>query len=434
MPTQWFSLWSRSLDMARIAVYITGHFRNFNETWPHYEALLLQHPCDIYIALWDVRNWADPTPVTEADIRAVCPDAKHIQVLSSDQPLDFYHHTRAFASQLYGLHAIFNVIPSTYDWYVRLRTDLHFFDTDLLGPLAPTADLWLPEKVWHTEANYPARDVFNDYAWIGSYEISAYIASIYTAMRNLPTTYMEQLFAWHLRAYPHPLRIGVIPGTVALDRRTRGHDLYLPESHDLTRRRRERELHAIYINLDRRTDRRAEIEAECSRMGLPVERFPACVSPLGPGQGCTLSHLSVLKLARERGYPSVLIFEDDFQFLIPRVQWLDLVTHLPKDYDVVMLSYNLFKSEPYNERFGRALDVHTASGYIVHSRFYDTLIATMEEGYRLYCETGAHWLYMNDQFWKRLQPTCRWYYSLLRVGKQRAGYSDLGQKFIDNGI
>jgi hypothetical protein len=113
---------------------------------------------------------------------------------------------------------------------------------------------------------------------------------------------------------------------------------------------------------------------------------------------------------------------------------MDLITHLPEDYDVVMLSYNLFKSEPYNDRFGRALDVHTASGYIVHSRFYTTLIATMEEGYRLYCETGAHWLYMNDQFWKRLQPTSRWYYSLLRAGKQRAGYSDLGQKFVDNGI
>ena len=420
--------------MARVAVYITGHFRTFNESWPRYEALFVRSPCDVYIALWDVYNTTDPTPVSEEDIRAVCPEATSIQILPSSQPLDCYGHTSAVAGQLYGLHAIFQVLPTTYDWYVRLRTDLYTFDTDILAPVAPTADLWLPEKVWHTEPNYPARDVFNDYVWIGSYAISAYLAATYTALRDLQPTYVEELLGRRLRAYPAPLRIGHIPGTIALDRRTRGQDMFLPESHDLTRRRQERELHAIYINLDRRPDRRADLEAECDRVGLPVERFSACIDPRGPGYGCTMSHLSVLKLARDRGYPSVLVFEDDFQFLISRPHWWDLVAHLPADYDVVMLSYNLFQSEPYDARFGRALDVHTASGYIVHSRFYDALIATMEEGYRLYCETGEHWLYVNDQSWKRLQPVSRWYYSLTRVGKQRAGYSDLGEKFVDNGI
>jgi len=192
-------------------------------------------------------------------------------------------------------------------------------------------------------------------------------------------------------------------------------------------------MHAFYINLDHRTDRRAEIEAECARMGLAVERFPARTS-VTPTHGCALSHLEGLKLARDRGLPEVLLFEDDFQFLISRDQWTDLLAHLPADYDVVMLSYNLLQSEPYNDRFGRVLEVQTASGYLVHARFYDTLIATLEEGYARLLETNAHWIYMNDQYWKRLQPTSRWYYSLLRVGKQRPGFSDLGQKFVDNGI
>jgi len=100
----------------------------------------------------------------------------------------------------------------------------------------------------------------------------------------------------------------------------------------------------MYINLDRRTDRRAEFEAECDRLGITVERFSACIDPRGPSYGCTLSHLTVLKCARERGYPSVLIFEDDFQCLITKSQWEDVLAHLPEDYDVVMLSYNLFQS------------------------------------------------------------------------------------------
>ena len=71
----------------------------------------------------------------------------------------------------------------------------------------------------------------------------------------------------------------------------------------------------FYINLDHRTDRKEEIEKELRDIGLPFERFSAI--PTCPGIiGCGYSHLSVLKEARRRGYKNVLIFEDDFEFLI----------------------------------------------------------------------------------------------------------------------
>lgn len=57
-------------------------------------------------------------------------------------------------------------------------------------------------------------------------------------------------------------------------------------------------MRGFYINLDRRTDRRAEIEKELE--GLAMERFPAVSHPNG-AIGCTMSHLACLKLARERG-------------------------------------------------------------------------------------------------------------------------------------
>lgn len=190
---------------------------------------------------------------------------------------------------------------------------------------------------------------------------------------------------------------------------------------------------SFYINLDSRTDRREQFEDECRRMDLSVERFPALRS-IGPAQGCTLSHIEVLKLARARGYPSVLVFEDDFQFLVSKEEFSSVLESLPRDYDVVMLAYNLAHSEPYNARFGRALDVQNAAGYIVHSRFYDTLINTLEEGYNQFLAyPDMHWIYINDQYWKRLQPVSRWYYSLLRIGKQRAGYSDLAGRITNYG-
>ncbi len=190
---------------------------------------------------------------------------------------------------------------------------------------------------------------------------------------------------------------------------------------------------SFYINLDSRTDRREQFEAECAKMEIRPERFPALRS-IGPAQGCTLSHIEVLKLARDRGYPSVLIFEDDFQFLVSIAEFSDVINSLPNDYDVVMLSYNLNHGEPYDDRFGRVIDGQTTSGYIVHSRFYDKLIDTLEEGYRGFlANPDVHWIYIIDQYWKRLQPGSRWYYSLKRIGKQRASYSDLAGRVTDYG-
>ena len=69
--------------------------------------------------------------------------------------------------------------------------------------------------------------------------------------------------------------------------------------------------HIVYINLEKRSDRREEIENELNDFQLHYERFEAIHD--NPGiLGCTKSHLRVLKLAKERGWKYVLILEDDF--------------------------------------------------------------------------------------------------------------------------
>jgi glycosyl transferase, family 25 len=193
-------------------------------------------------------------------------------------------------------------------------------------------------------------------------------------------------------------------------------------------------MHAFYINLDRRTDRREQIENELKDKGLHVERFCA-IEHASAAIGCTSSHLSVLKLARERKYESVIIFEDDFEFLVSTEEWNQLIARLPEKYDVVMLSYNTDKSEPYDDDFDRVLETQSASGYVVHSRFYDVLIDRLEEGVQLFIKNPHHhWLYINDQYWKALQPVSEWYQFKTRLGRQRAGFSDLAERFVDYGV
>ena len=96
----------------------------------------------------------------------------------------------------------------------------------------------------------------------------------------------------------------------------------------------------FYINLERRTDRRDLIEMDLNKVSIKAERFVGI--PFEPGiVGCGKSHLSVMKLAKERGYKNVLILEDDFTFLTDR-ETLDkslntFFNDVGDDYDVCML-------------------------------------------------------------------------------------------------
>jgi len=194
----------------------------------------------------------------------------------------------------------------------------------------------------------------------------------------------------------------------------------------------------FYINMDHRIDRKEQIEWELRKVGLPFERFPGI--PTSPGIiGCGYSHLAVLKEARQRGYRNVLIFEDDFQFILDKTDFWNYMGKVLEDlpsYDVIMLGYNINSWKPsHSIRVNKVLSAQTASAYIVHSKFYDELIALYEWALPLLESTGKHWIYANDQVWKELQPNSEWYATVTRVGKQRASMGETGTEpvFCDYG-
>ena len=192
----------------------------------------------------------------------------------------------------------------------------------------------------------------------------------------------------------------------------------------------------IYINLDRRMDRRDQIENELESKNLTYERFSAISHPTIGLVGCGLSHLSVLKIAKERKLENVLIFEDDFQFLISLEEFEKQMEYLwdwqeNNNFDVCMLSYNLFQSQDISKHFLRVLDAQTASGYIVNYKHYDTLINLLEKSMPLLESTGKHWLYANDQVWKQLQRDNMYICFKIRIGQQRASFSDNSNCFCD---
>lgn len=194
----------------------------------------------------------------------------------------------------------------------------------------------------------------------------------------------------------------------------------------------------VFINLDRRTDRLAEITGEFARMGIEgAIRFPAVEHTVG-AVGCMKSHLAVIKMAKANNWTNVLIFEDDFMFIVDKPTFhtaLKIFFRTKIPYDVLMLSYNLRAVQEINGLVGYARKAFTSAGYIIHSRMYDEIISVFEENIpKLEAEPHKHYLYALDTCWFPLQATKEWLYLKKRIGIQRPGFSDIENKVVAYGV
>ena len=203
----------------------------------------------------------------------------------------------------------------------------------------------------------------------------------------------------------------------------------------------------FYINLEGRVDRKIQIEKELINMGLTGVRFPGVIyEPTQPDQfnnlniyspnliGCQIAHLELLKMAKDKNFDNIIVFEDDFEFTVDKTSFyeqIDKFNNLNINFDVLFLSYNVMESEPFNDLISYGRSVQTASGYIVNSKFYNQLISNLEECLNLHIETQQSWMYCNDQYWKSLQKTNQWFYFNKRIGKQRGSYSDILSEYVD---
>jgi len=201
-----------------------------------------------------------------------------------------------------------------------------------------------------------------------------------------------------------------------------------------------------YINLDYRTDRKEQFENQItthfkdSILESRIEHFPAIKHEQGL-LGCSMSHLEVIKKARNTNAKYIIVFEDDFEFLVSREAFLSNLKQLFHqvetetsgfDFKVVMLAYNAnnrFEIEN-NDLLDSTTDAQTCAGYLVNSKYFDELIACWEEAVKMYQVTGRDWIYCCDQYWKKLQKE-KWFLFKTRIGKQRAGFSDCSNRIVD---
>lgn len=189
-----------------------------------------------------------------------------------------------------------------------------------------------------------------------------------------------------------------------------------------------------YINLEERTDRKKHIENEFKKIGWNnYTRFNAIKHSKG-AIGCSMSHLSILKNARNNNLDYVVILEDDIQFLD-----IDLYKKLFNkfmndniDFDVLLLAGNLSGNNNIrNDYYIKINRCFTTTGYIVKKHYFDKLINNIEEGVNNLTKRYNESLYAIDSYWNILQKNNNWYILYPRTITQLPSYSNI-QKSIRN--
>tara|TARA_B100001063_G_scaffold247281_1_gene292119 strand:- start:484 stop:1092 length:609 start_codon:yes stop_codon:yes gene_type:complete len=192
--------------------------------------------------------------------------------------------------------------------------------------------------------------------------------------------------------------------------------------------------HVYYINLESRTDRRTRVESQLELLGWKYERFNAVKTKSGR-VGCSMSHLRLLQMAKQKNLPYIVIIEDDIHFTdIPKFKSLhkEFIENI-SDFDVYLLAGNLRPPvEIITNNILRISLSYTTTGYVVKNHYYDTMIENIKEGISKLIKDPSNGINAIDVNWIQLQKKDKWYISYPRTVTQLANeYSDIEKKIIN---
>jgi glycosyl transferase family 25 len=190
----------------------------------------------------------------------------------------------------------------------------------------------------------------------------------------------------------------------------------------------------FYINLESRTDRRQHFENQIKLLGIKATRFSAIKHACG-AIGCSMSHLSLLKFAKNNDLDHILIMEDDITFLNPFIFINSLNYFLSSniDFDVLLIAGNNkgFYTK-INDSCIKITKCKTTTGYLVKKQYYDKLIQNIEFGiYNLSQNFNNLNYYAIDEYWRKLQVIDKWYLLTPLTVVQRPDYSDIEKGFVN---
>lgn len=193
-----------------------------------------------------------------------------------------------------------------------------------------------------------------------------------------------------------------------------------------------------YINLDKRPDRKAELERELARLEIPphkILRWPGIAS-LNGALGCSQSHIGLLEhilTLPPESTRNVLILEDDFNFIDDAklvkesiTKFLDEAQYPRDTWDAILLAHVSKATAPRDEFISTMLRCEGTGGFLLNRRVIPGILANFKEGYQLLSDTRDMSRYQIDNHWSqymRASQKCAFFNKPL--GYQRKSYSNI---------
>lgn len=192
----------------------------------------------------------------------------------------------------------------------------------------------------------------------------------------------------------------------------------------------------VYINLDKRTDRKKEIEKELEKISIDphkIFRISANDDELNGVRGCAYSHLQALELALQKRWKNILVLEDDCLFIEDQKKIDSYINsffhHFNNDWDVFFLGTDIRHSQRTSHKdYVRVLFSVRAHSYAVNGHYIPKLrnhfISTYESMKEdLFFTNCLHKAL--DRQWMDLQKIDHWLAGVKMIASQRASFIDI---------
>lgn len=193
------------------------------------------------------------------------------------------------------------------------------------------------------------------------------------------------------------------------------------------------------INIDRRTDRWESCLKEFEKHGLIVERFSAVDGntnnydlgyPYDNELAGAISHLNVIKKAKELNLKNVLILEDDVEFLNNVNELFGFfIKQLPENWDGINFGGNHIGGLlEVGVNLGKMRRSYALHAYGINNKSYDSIIAHMENSINNVIQNGKNVIKTSvaaDFFMADLHNILNFYCFVPHLAWQKEDYSDI---------
>ena len=185
----------------------------------------------------------------------------------------------------------------------------------------------------------------------------------------------------------------------------------------------------VYINLDKRTDRRAQMEQELKifhpeKIHRILGIVPDILDIAHKNVALTKAHLNAVKLAKKNNWPNTLILEDDSVWVNVEEAYPCFEKLVKETYDVIMLGSH---GPDYDKATLRVKRSTGAASYLVHQTHYDIYIERLETLINSFVP-GQHIECGNAVVFPALQQEYKWFVVLPSLMTQLPGMSNREEK------